>query len=59
MAKKAQIILTERHASALSRLLFERLYGKPNKAKPRNQRGKPHVFRDILDQLDSAVFLED
>ena len=36
MAKKAQIPLTERQATALSRLLYDRLYGKPPKGKPRN-----------------------
>ena len=59
MAKKAQIPLTERQATALSRLLYERLYGNPPNGKPRNQRGKPRIFRDILDMLDQAVFLEE
>jgi hypothetical protein len=59
MAKQTQIPLTERQANALSRLLSERLYGKPPKGKPRNQRGKPQILRDILDKLDHAVFLEE
>ena len=59
MAKQAQIPLTERQATALSRLLYDRLYGKPPKGKPRNQRGKPQILRDILDKLDAAVFLEE
>lgn len=59
MAKQALIPLTERHATALSRLLFDRLYGKPPKPKPRNLRGKPQVLRDVLDKLDGAIFLEE
>ena len=59
MAKKAQIPLTERQATALSRLLSERLYGKPPKGKPQNQRRKPQILRDILDKLAAAVFLEE
>jgi len=59
MTKKGQIPLTERQANALSRLLSERLYGKPPKGKRQNRSGKPQILRDILDKLDAAVFLEE
>ena len=59
MAKQADIRMTEQQANALSRLLFERLYGTIAEPKPARFRGKPRVFRDILDQLDCATFQED
>jgi hypothetical protein len=59
MAKQTDIRLTEPQANALSRLLFERLYGTTAEPKPARFRGKPRIFRDILDQLDNAVFQED
>ncbi len=59
MAKRAEITLTEPQVNALSRLLFVRLYGTTTKPKPQRYRGKPRILRNILDQLDGAVFQED
>ena len=52
MAKKAQIPLTERQATALSRLLYEAISDTGSNAKAR-------VYREVLQLLDAAVFLEE
>jgi len=52
MAKKAQIPLTERQATALTRLLSEAINDAGSKAQAR-------VYREILTMLDHAVFLEE
>ncbi len=52
MTKQTQIPLTERQATALSRLLSEAISDIGSNAKAR-------VYREVLQLLDAAVFLEE